>query len=74
MTACTPISGMLWETKQPPDLVPFKGCFGMLSVLPDDEYSKFQNYLIAKPDAGALIIGGSGLRQGAMERTRTRKK
>jgi hypothetical protein len=29
------------------------------SLLPDDEYSKFQQYLIGRPDAGALIIGGA---------------
>jgi hypothetical protein len=33
------------------------------SLLPDDEYNKFQQYLIGRPDAGALIIGGAGLRK-----------
>ena len=33
------------------------------SLLPDDEYKKLQHYLICRPDAGALIIGGGGLRK-----------
>jgi len=33
------------------------------SLLPDDEYKQLQQYLIGRPDAGALIIGGAGLRK-----------
>lgn len=33
------------------------------SLLPDDEYSRLQQYLIGRPDAGTLIVGGSGLRK-----------
>jgi hypothetical protein len=33
------------------------------SLLPDDDYNKLQQYLIGRPDAGALIIGGAGLRK-----------
>jgi hypothetical protein len=33
------------------------------SLLPDDDYNKLQQYLIGRPDAGALIIGGVGLRK-----------
>jgi mRNA-degrading endonuclease RelE of RelBE toxin-antitoxin system len=35
----------------------------IVSLLPDDEYKKLQHYLICRPDAGALIIGGGGLRK-----------
>jgi len=31
--------------------------------MPDDEYKMLQHYLVAKPDAGAIIVGGGGLRK-----------
>jgi len=35
----------------------------IISLLPDDEYKKLQHYLVCRPDAGTLIIGGGGLRK-----------
>ncbi|MBN2396673.1 MAG: type II toxin-antitoxin system RelE/ParE family toxin [Candidatus Atribacteria bacterium] len=35
----------------------------IISLLPDDEYKKLQHYLICRPDAGAIIVGGGGLRK-----------
>jgi mRNA-degrading endonuclease RelE of RelBE toxin-antitoxin system len=35
----------------------------IIALLPDDEYKKLQHYLICRPDAGALIVGGGGLRK-----------
>jgi mRNA-degrading endonuclease RelE of RelBE toxin-antitoxin system len=35
----------------------------LVSLLTDDEYKKLQQYLICRPDAGALIVGGGGLRK-----------
>jgi hypothetical protein len=32
-------------------------------LLPDDDYRHLQHYLICRPDAGALITGGGGLRK-----------
>lgn len=30
----------------------------IIDLLPDDEYKMLQHYLVSRPDAGALIIGG----------------
>ena len=35
----------------------------VVSLLPDEEYRKLQHYLICRPDAGVLIVGGGGLRK-----------
>lgn len=35
----------------------------IVALLPDDEYKKLQNYLLCRPDAGAIIVGGGGLRK-----------
>jgi mRNA-degrading endonuclease RelE of RelBE toxin-antitoxin system len=35
----------------------------LTKLLSDDEYSKLQQYLLYRPDAGALIIGSGGLRK-----------
>lgn len=35
----------------------------LLELLSDDEYSAFQRYLIANPDAGDVIQGTGGLRK-----------
>jgi hypothetical protein len=32
-------------------------------LLSDEEYNKLQQYLVYRPDAGALIVGGGGLRK-----------
>ena len=32
-------------------------------LLSDDEYKSLQNFLVIKPDAGSLIVGGGGLRK-----------
>ena len=36
---------------------------GLLELLSDDEYSAFQGYLMANPDAGDVIQGTGGLRK-----------
>ena len=35
----------------------------VITLLNDDEYKMLQQYLICRPDAGALIVGGGGLRK-----------
>jgi len=35
----------------------------VIELLSDEEYSKLQQYLIYRPDAGALIVGSGGLRK-----------
>jgi hypothetical protein len=35
----------------------------IVELLPDDDYSKLQHFLVCKPDAGALISGSGGLRK-----------
>jgi hypothetical protein len=35
----------------------------IIKLMPDDEYKMLQNYLIGRPDAGAMIVGGGGLRK-----------
>jgi hypothetical protein len=35
----------------------------IISLLPDEEYKKLQHYLVCRPDAGTLIVGGGGLRK-----------
>jgi mRNA-degrading endonuclease RelE of RelBE toxin-antitoxin system len=35
----------------------------IVSFLPDDEYRKLQQYLVCRPDAGVLVVGGGGLRK-----------
>jgi hypothetical protein len=32
-------------------------------LIPDDEYKMLQYYLVCRPDAGAIIVGGGGLRK-----------
>ncbi len=32
-------------------------------LLPDDEYKMLQHYLISRPDAGAIVVSGGGLRK-----------
>jgi hypothetical protein len=35
----------------------------IVKLMPDDEYKMLQHYLVCRPDAGVLIVGGGGLRK-----------
>jgi hypothetical protein len=35
----------------------------IVSLLPDEEHKKLQHFLVCRPDAGAIIVGGGGLRK-----------
>jgi hypothetical protein len=35
----------------------------ILRIMPDDEYKILQHYLVCRPDAGSIIVGGGGLRK-----------
>jgi hypothetical protein len=35
----------------------------IIGLIPDDEYKILQYYLVCRPDAGAIIVGGGGLRK-----------
>jgi len=35
----------------------------IVDIMPDDEYRELQHYLVLRPDAGAPMIGGGGIRK-----------